>query len=174
MSGPHRCLQTRRMQRMPIKLMLSDHEEIGRLLLEFDRAWESRIQLSAAEAVLEALAIHFSLAEEVFYPEIRRKAPEAGWMKPIEHTHRAVKVMICELESISEFGERYEGCFRRLASHVWEHLHLEEAVLLTEAVKLDIDWTRLSRRLTRVRKKLLGQLRHSHLETVMAGDGPDW
>lgn len=152
-----------------IDAILEDHEEIRRLLVQFEQAWDLRSRLSLAEAVLEELVIHTTVKEEVFYPELRARMGQDS-LERIESGNREIKLLIAELEGMADYDGRYEACFARLSERVRDHFQSETSELLPRASGLLLDGKGLGLRMARLKEQLLAQLRNPRLETVLEGN----
>ena len=162
----------RSIRRHTVRMLLTDHEEIDRVLGQYERAWEARTKISLAEAVLEELTIHVAITEEAFYPAVRGRTIGKGPMDQAEEEIRAIKYLIGDLEAMDKYDERYEACFLMLAARVRRHIRMEEACILSKAETLALDWKKLDRRTAYLKKKLLGQLKNTPSEAVLeAGSG---
>jgi hemerythrin superfamily protein len=118
-----------------IALLRNDHRSVERLFKQFEkagpRAHATRRKL--ADKIVEELAVHAAIEEQVFYPAIRETVPstEDDVLESLEE-HHIVKWTLAELESMDPEHERFVPKMTVLIESVRHHVEEEEGTLFPE------------------------------------------
>ena len=121
-----------RQQPDAIRLLTDDHRQVEELFARFektgDRAHKQRQGL--VQRITEALSVHASIEEEIFYPAVRRSVDDAGddVLEALEE-HHLVKLTLAELETMDPSHERYGAKVTVLIENVRHHVEEEEGEL---------------------------------------------
>ena len=80
-----------------------------------------------AQKIIEHLAVHAAIEEQVFYPGVRAAVPDAGptVLEGLEE-HHIVKWTLSELERTAPSDERFDAKMRVLIESVRHHVQEEE------------------------------------------------
>jgi hemerythrin-like domain-containing protein len=112
-----------------IRVLTDDHREVEELFARFEKtgsgAHKRRRDLVAR--MTEALSIHASIEEEIFYPAARRVV-EDDVLEALEE-HHLVKLTLAELEMMDPSHERYGAKVMVLIENVRHHVEEEEGEL---------------------------------------------
>ena len=115
-----------------VKVLTDDHRDVEELFARFEKtgdgAHKRRQQL--VQRIIEALSVHASIEEEIFYPAIRRDVDDAGddVLEALEE-HHLVKLTLAELEAMDPGHERYGAKVTVLIENVRHHVEEEEGQL---------------------------------------------
>jgi hemerythrin superfamily protein len=115
-----------------VTVLTDDHREVEELFARFEKtgdgAHKRRQQL--VQRMTEALSVHASIEEEVFYPAIRQRIDDAGddVLEALEE-HHLVKLTLAELEMLDPAHERYGAKVTVLIENVRHHVEEEEGQL---------------------------------------------
>lgn len=118
-----------------ITLLRTDHKAVESLFKEFektgDRADTTRRRL--VERMIEALSVHATIEEQLFYPAVRHSVPdqESMVLESIEE-HHVVKWLLSELEGRQPEDERFEPKVTVLIEMVRHHVQEEETDLFPQ------------------------------------------
>jgi hemerythrin superfamily protein len=113
-------------------VLTDDHRQVEELFVRFEktgaRAHKRRQDL--VQRITEALSVHASIEEEIFYPAARRLVAETGddVLEALEE-HHLVKVTLAELETMDPSHERYAAKVTVLIENVRHHVEEEEGEL---------------------------------------------
>lgn len=88
------------------------------------------------ETICDALEIHATLEEEIFYPVIRRLSPNEPVILKSEPEHDEMRRMIAELRATRASDQHHDALLHDLMRDVMHHVADEETVLLPEAERL--------------------------------------
>ena len=134
-----------------------DHSHVLVTFHQYTTTTKPSVKKALAETICDALEIHATLEEEVFYPVIRRLNADEPVIHKSEPEHDEMRRMIGELRASTDIDDRYDALLHELMRDVMHHVADEETVLLPEAERL-LDKTRLNElgaAMTRRRLELL-------------------
>jgi hypothetical protein len=117
---------------------------VKELFRQFEKARSADRKKKIAEEAMHELDVHAEIEEEIFYPAAKAKADQEGKELVAEavEEHHVVKMLIGELQAMSEVNEQYEAKFTVLIENVEHHIEEEEKEMLPDAKKAlgdDID-----------------------------------
>jgi len=120
-----------------VKLLKDDHKKVKDLFRQFEKARSSDRKKKIAEEAMQELTVHAEIEEEIFYPAAKEKADKEGKSLVAEavEEHHVVKMLIGELQAMSEVNEQYEAKFTVLIENVEHHIEEEEKEMLPDAKK---------------------------------------
>ena len=134
-----------------------DHSHVLVTFHQYTTTTRPSVKKALADTICDALEIHATLEEEVFYPVIRRLNPNEPVIQKSEPEHDEMRRMIAELRDTKPTEDRHDALLHELMRDVMHHVADEETVLLPEAERL-LDKDRLSElgaAMTRRRLELL-------------------
>ncbi len=112
-----------------LTLLKDDHRRVEALFSKFEgtgnRAFKTREKLAAS--MIEELSVHAVIEEQVFYPAIRKAAPNLSnhVLEAIEE-HHIVKWTLSELDNLEPSAENYAAKVAVLTELVRHHVEEEE------------------------------------------------
>jgi hemerythrin superfamily protein len=134
-----------------------DHSHVLVTFHQYTTTTRPSVKKALADTICDALEIHATLEEEVFYPVIRRLNPNEPVIQKSEPEHDEMRRMIAELRETKPTEDRHDALLHELMRDVMHHVADEETVLLPEAERL-LDKDRLNElgaAMTRRRLELL-------------------
>jgi hemerythrin-like domain-containing protein len=112
-----------------ITILTDDHKKVEQLFRRFEKAGERAHteKRTVVDRIIEALAVHAAIEEQVFYPVIRATVPdtEDQTLESLEE-HHIVKWVLSELDSMSPEDERFDAKVTVLMENVRHHGEEEE------------------------------------------------
>ena len=112
-----------------LTLLKQDHQNVEALFARFEQAGpkEYREKKQISEKVLEHLATHAAIEEQVFYPAVRSELPDATALvlEALEE-HHLVKLSLAEIEKLPPQAERFTAKMTVLIESVRHHVEEEE------------------------------------------------
>jgi hemerythrin-like domain-containing protein len=115
-----------------LSLLKKDHQEVKALFKETselgDRAASSREKLF--RKIDEALTLHAKLEEQLFYPELKKRAPSSDEREEVLEAfeeHAIVKTLLAELEELDPKDETFRAKLQVLTESVEHHIKEEES-----------------------------------------------
>jgi iron-sulfur cluster repair protein YtfE (RIC family) len=112
------------------------------------------VKKALAETICDALEIHATLEEEIFYPVMRPRAADQKVMEKSEPEHMEMRSIIAELRNTDPRDSRHDELVFELMRDVVHHVADEETVLLPEAER-SLSKDRLSELGTEMTKRRL-------------------
>lgn len=114
-----------------ITLLKNDHKTVEALFRQFEKAGDRAFveKRKIVDQVIEALSIHTSIEEQVFYPVARATIPETETvvLGSLEE-HHVVKWLLAEIADLDPTHERFNAKVTVLIENVRHHVREEEGV----------------------------------------------
>ena len=121
-----------RQQPDAIRLLTDDHRQVEELFARFEKTGDGahKRRQDLVQRITEALSVHASIEEEIFYPAARRFVADTGddVLEALEE-HHLVKLTLAELETMDPSHERYGAKVTVLIENVRHHVEEEEGEL---------------------------------------------
>ena len=121
-----------RQQADAISMLTDDHRRVEELFARFEKSGDGahKQRQGLVERITEALSVHASIEEEIFYPAVRRSVADVGddVLEALEE-HHLVKLTLAELETMDPSHERYGAKVTVLIENVRHHVEEEEGEL---------------------------------------------
>jgi hemerythrin superfamily protein len=134
-----------RQQLDAIRVLTEDHRHVEELFARFEKTGDGahKRRQDLVQRITEALSVHASIEEEIFYPAARRFVAAAGdtVLEALEE-HHLVKLTLAELEVMDPGHERYGAKVMVLIENVRHHIEEEEGQLFP-AVRKSLDTAQL-------------------------------
>ena len=142
-----------------IDLLKQDHERVEKAFKEFEK-----LDRQDAEAcrrliggVCEALTVHTTLEEEIFYPAVREAIDDEDLMNEAAVEHETARMLIDQLQNMGPDDPNYFATFTVLGEYVRHHIKEEQNEMFPAARKSGIDLAALGERLRARRDELPAQ-----------------
>jgi hemerythrin superfamily protein len=110
-----------------------DHSHVNMTFHQYTRDKSPSVKKALAETICDALEIHATLEEEIFYPVMRPKAHDQKVMEKSEPEHDEMRRVIAEIRATDPASPAYDHLVFELMRDVVHHVADEETVLLPEA-----------------------------------------
>lgn len=110
-----------------------DHSHVMVTFHQYSRDKRPSVKKALGETICDALEIHATLEEEIFYPVMRPKAHDQRVMEKSEPEHDEMRSVIAEIRRTDPKSPRYDDLVFELMRDVVHHVADEETVLLPEA-----------------------------------------
>ncbi|HET6966053.1 MAG TPA: hemerythrin domain-containing protein [Acidimicrobiales bacterium] len=112
-----------------ITMLKDDHQAVEQLFKRFEKAGDRAHveKRNLVDRMIEALAVHAAIEEQVFYPAVRAtvEGTEDQTLESLEE-HHIVKWVLSELDSMSPEEERFDAKVTVLMENVRHHVEEEE------------------------------------------------
>jgi hemerythrin superfamily protein len=124
-----------------IALLKADHRQVSEWFEQFEKARDDNRKQTLATKICNALKIHATIEEEIFYPAFI----EATEDKDLHHEaiveHNGAKLLIAEIEAIGPEDDYYDAKVKVLSEQIKHHVKEEEQPggMFAEARKSDMD-----------------------------------
>jgi hemerythrin superfamily protein len=138
-----------------VMLLKADHREVDGLFKEFKKASSSR-QGELAKRICQALRVHTTIEEEIFYPAFLEQAGDKCVHHEAEVEHAGAKHLIGQIENGNPDDEYFEAKVSVLSEMIKHHVKEEEGPdgMFAEAKKAKMDLRALGAQLAERKAEL--------------------
>jgi len=146
-----------------IALLKADHRQVEEWFEQFEKARDQERQKELATKICNALKIHATIEEEIFYPAFLEASDDIDIHHEAEIEHRGAKNLIAEIEACSTDDDYFAPTMKVLSEMIKHHVKEEEKPggMFAVARETDMDLVALGEELA---------ARKAELES---GDGED-
>jgi hemerythrin superfamily protein len=113
-----------------------DHSHVLVTFHQYTKDKSPSVRKALADTICNALEIHATLEEEIFYPVIRMIDSNEPVIKKSVPEHDEMRSLIAELRDTDPKDEQHQKLVMELMRDVIHHVADEETVLLVEAEKM--------------------------------------
>ena len=113
-----------------------DHSHVLVTFHQYTTTNKTSVKKALAETICDALEIHATLEEEIFYPVLRRLNGSEPVIQKSEPEHDEMRRMIAELRAAKAVDSDFDTLVHELMRDVMHHVADEETVQLPEAERL--------------------------------------
>ena len=148
-----------------IALLKADHRQVEEWFEQFEKARDGDHRQQLATQICDALKVHATIEEEIFYPAFLAATGETDIHHEAEVEHNGAKKLIAEIEESSPDDEYFDAKVTVLSEMIKHHVKEEEQSdgMFSKARDSDMDLDALGEQL---------QARKSQLESDV-DDGDD-
>ena len=147
-----------------ITLLKQDHEAVRQMFEEFEKADEDRKFELAAE-ICQALTVHATIEEEIFYPQVREAIEAEDMMLEAEIEHDTVKNLIERVQEGEVDETQLSAMIKVMNEYVNHHVNEEQRRMFPRVKRSDIDLEALGKELLERKTEL-----EAELQAAMPGD----
>jgi len=142
-----------------ISLLKSDHREVETLFSQFESATGAAHKRSIVLKICDALTVHTTIEEEIFYPPARAALKRTGedLLDEAEVEHEGIKWRIQMLKKMKPDEDLYDAEVKVLAEYVGHHVKEEEWRLFPRLRLSDFDNGGVGEKLAARKEKLTGK-----------------
>jgi hemerythrin superfamily protein len=142
-----------------VSLLKADHREVERLFAEFESARSPDRQQPIAERICEALKVHTTIEEEIFYPAYLEATDDTDTHHEAEIEHAGASRLIEEIEATGSRDDHFEARVTVLKEMIRHHVNEEEqrGGMFSKAQKSDMDLAQLGSQLRERKLELMGE-----------------
>jgi hemerythrin HHE cation binding domain-containing protein len=107
-----------------ISLLKSDHREVDAMFSQFEKTSGSTRKRAIVEKICDALKVHMTIEEDIFYPQARDALKRAGedLLDEAEVEHEGIKWRIELLKRMTPEDDLYDAEVKVLAEYVRHHV----------------------------------------------------
>jgi hemerythrin superfamily protein len=113
-----------------------DHSHVLVTFHQYTANSRPSVKKALADTICDALEIHATLEEEIFYPVLRRLDPADPIIQKSEPEHDEIRRLIGELRNTDATNLRHDQLLNDLMRDVMHHVADEETVLLPSAERM--------------------------------------
>lgn len=142
-----------------ISLLKSDHREVEGLFSQFEAATGAARKQTIVQKICDALTVHVTIEEELFYPPARAVLKRSGedLLDEAVVEHEGIKWRIELLKRMKPEHDLYDAEVKVLAEYVKHHVKEEERELFPKLRWSDFDNAGVGERLAARKEKLTGK-----------------
>jgi hemerythrin superfamily protein len=139
-----------------IALLKADHRQVEAWFSDFERTKSSARKQQLADRICEALIVHTTIEEEIFYPAFLEATADKDLHHEAVVEHAGAKHLIEEIKRMSPEDDYFDARVTVLSEMIKHHVKEEEQPggMFAEAKKSDLDLKALGN-LLRARKREL-------------------
>jgi hypothetical protein len=143
-----------------IRILKDDHDRVEKSFKEFEKLEREDTETlrQLVTKTCEALKIHTTLEEEIFYPAVREAIDDEDIMNEAAVEHETAKMLIEQLENMQPDDPNFHATFTVLGEYVRHHVKEEEGEMFPAAKKADIDFEDLAERMKARKEELMGEI----------------
>jgi Hemerythrin HHE cation binding domain len=109
-----------------IALLKADHRQVEEWFAQFEKAHDDDRKQELAKKICNALKVHTTIEEEIFYPAFLEASDDVDIHHEAEIEHRGAKNLIAEIEAASPDDEYFEPTVKVLSEMIKHHVKEEE------------------------------------------------
>lgn len=113
-----------------------DHSHVMVTFHQYTGTTRASVKKALAETICDAVEIHATLEEEIFYPVMRGLAGGEPVIEKSPPEHEEIKRLIASLRATDASDVRHDGVMHELMRNIMHHVADEETVLLPEAERM--------------------------------------
>jgi hemerythrin superfamily protein len=150
--------QTRRQD--AVALLKSDHRQVEQWFAQFEKARDEQRKLELATSICNALRVHTTIEEEIFYPAFLDAARDEDLHHEAIVEHDGAKKLIAEIEASGPEDDFYDARVKVLSEMIKHHVKEEEQPggMFAEARKARMDLVALGEQLAARKAELEGDM----------------
>ncbi len=129
----------------PTQSLMHDHNYVRQLMQRYLVTQDERVKQQAGPQICEALQMHTSLEEAVFYPRVQDIDP--ALVEKCQDDHQNVDELLVQLQELQPGEAAYDDLMQQLQDSVLMHMELEEQQLFPAVRNAGIDLQDLALRM---------------------------
>jgi hemerythrin superfamily protein len=143
-----------------IALLKADHRQVEEWFEQFEKARTDDRKLALATDICNALTVHTTIEEEIFYPAFLEATEDKDLHHEAEIEHDAAKKLIAEIEASGPDDDYYDSKVKVLSEMIKHHVKEEEQPggMFAEARKSDMDLDALGEQMAARKGELESQI----------------
>jgi hemerythrin superfamily protein len=154
-----RALRRRSDAPLAISLLKSDHREVDALFSQFEKVSGAARKQAIVQKICDALTVHATIEEDIFYPQARDALKRAGedLLDEAEVEHEGIKWRIELLKKMRPEDDLYDAEVKVLAEYVRHHVKEEERYLFPKLYLSDFDNAGVGEQLALKKEQMTGK-----------------
>jgi hemerythrin superfamily protein len=124
-----------------VALLKADHRQVAEWFEQFEKSRSDDKKLKLAGQICQALRIHATIEEEIFYPAFLEATEDKDMHHEAEVEHAGAKNLIAQIEASSPADDYYDAKVKVLSEMIKHHVKEEEQKdgMFAEARASDMD-----------------------------------
>lgn len=145
-----------------IKMLTDDHAEVKAMFKAYDGLVkadaEDEEKVALATQICDALTVHATVEEEIFYPAARDEIQEQDLLDEAEVEHASAKDLIAQIQTAQPSEPLYDAKIKVLAEYIEHHVKEEEGELFPKVRKSGLDLKALGEELLSRKQELAAEI----------------
>ena len=143
-----------------IALLKADHRQVEKWFKEFEKARTDGRKLELATDICNALKVHTTIEEEIFYPAFLEATDDKDLHHEAEIEHDGAKNLIAQIDASSPDDEYFGSKVKVLSEMIKHHVKEEEQPggMFAEARKAKMDLNALGEQMAARKGELQAQI----------------
>ena len=142
-----------------VALLKADHRQVEQWFSQFDKANSKSKKQQLADNICEALTIHTTIEEEIFYPAFLQATKDKDLHHEAVVEHAGAKNLIAEIQDMSSSDDFFDAKVTVLSEMIKHHVKEEEQPggMFAEAKKSKMDLQQLGEQMAARKQELQSQ-----------------
>ena len=142
-----------------IALLKADHRQVEEWFEQFEKARNDDRKLELATKICNALKVHTTIEEQIFYPAFLEATEDKEMHHEAEIEHDGAKKLIAQIEASGPDDEYYDSKVKVLSEMIKHHVKEEEQPggMFAEARDSDMDLKALGEQMAQRQLELMGE-----------------
>jgi len=137
----------------PTRALMQDHSYVKELFQRYLSTQDAQVKQNAGPRICEALLMHTSVEEAVFYP--KAKEVDAALVDKCESDHQQADEILVQLQELQAGEAAYDDLMQQLHDAIIAHIELEEQELFPAVRNSAIDLQDLALRMQAYESNLI-------------------
>jgi hemerythrin superfamily protein len=139
-----------------VSLLKADHRQVEEWFSEFENSKSASRKQQLASKICEALTIHTTIEEEIFYPAFLQATEDKDTHHEAVVEHDGAKKLIAQIREMSSEDDYFDAKVTVLSEMIKHHVKEEERPggMFAEAKKSDLDLAALGEQLLARKREL--------------------
>ncbi len=163
-SSTTRSARTSRTPGDAISLLKADHRQVEEWFGQFEKARSDSKKKDLAQRICQALRVHATIEEEIFYPAFLEATGEDDLHHEAEVEHASAKELIAQIEQSGPEDDYFDAKVSVLSEMIKHHVKEEEqrGGMFAKAKAADMDLEVLAEKLMARKAELEGRKGRAH------------
>jgi hemerythrin superfamily protein len=139
-----------------VALLKADHRQVEEWFEQFEKARDDNRKQTLATKICNALKVHTTIEEEIFYPAFLEATDDKDMHHEAEIEHDGAKKLIAQIEASGPDDDYYDSKVKVLSEMIKHHVKEEEQPggMFAEARKSDMDLAALGEQMAQRKSEL--------------------
>ena len=139
-----------------IALLKADHRQVEEWFEQFEKARDDNRKQTLATKICDALKVHTTIEEEIFYPAFLEATEDKDLHHEAEIEHDGAKQLIAQIEASGPDDDYFDSKVKVLSEMIKHHVKEEEQPggMFAEARKSDMDLDALGEQMAQRKAEL--------------------
>ncbi len=137
----------------PMQALIHDHNYVRQLMQHYLSTQDEQVKQQAGPQICEALQMHTTLEEAVFYPRVQELDP--ALVERCQDDHQEADELLVQLQELQPGEEAYDDLMQQLSDAVTAHIELEEQQLFPAVRNAGMDLQDLALRMQAYESNLI-------------------